>query len=126
MKTFIASLICFIVLAGLLFVFLWIVDSDIDDLIEEAQNLEEEIYHENWAQAEEEYKEFSKEWLKEKKKMGYFLEQADLETVTENVAALESYIKNKSTNEALARLSVIKMRLSVIKQNEYPTPVNIF
>ena len=125
MKTFLIASICFVLTFVLLFIYVGYVDKVAKELTVLAESIEKSIENGDWKTANDLSKVFKEIWERKSKKINFFMDQKETDTVSEGVTALLSYIKTQNKDEALAKISAINLQLKRLSEKEKPTLVNL-
>ncbi|WP_324822531.1 DUF4363 family protein [Sinanaerobacter sp. ZZT-01] len=101
-------------------------EDSIDDLSKDLENqIITEIENENWATAEEAFKDFSDQWHENKKIYTFFLDTKTLLDTDFSIGRAEAYIKLQDSPLALGELSCIQEQLKFLYLNEKISLENI-
>lgn len=125
MKTFLIASICFVLTFVLLFIYMGYVQRTTDELTVLAESIEKSIENGDWKTADDASKVFKEIWERKSKKINFFMDQKETDTVSEGLTALLSYIKTQNKDEAFAKVSAIKLQLKRLSEKEKPTLVNL-
>lgn len=125
MKTFLIASICFVLTFVLLFIYMGYVQRTTDELTVLAESIEKSIENGDWKTADDASKVFKEIWERKSKRINFFMDQKETDTVSEGLTALLSYIKTQNKDEAFAKVSAIKLQLKRLSEKEKPTIVNL-
>ena len=125
MKTFLIASICFVLTFVLLFIYMGYVQRTTDELTVLAESIEKSIEKGDWKTADDASKVFKEIWERKSKRINFFMDQKETDTVSEGLTALLSYIKTQNKDEAFAKVSAIKLQLRRLSEKEKPTLVNL-
>ena len=125
MKTFLIASICFVLTFVLLFIYMGYIQRTTDELTVLAESIEKSIENGDWKTADDASKVFKEIWERKSKRINFFMDQKETDTVSEGLTALLSYIKTQNKDEAFAKVSAIKLQLKRLSEKEKPTIVNL-
>lgn len=125
MKTIVIVVIisALLIVAGIMsYNMLYTQSEDMKTMIDE---LEESVKSESWMLASRQYTSIDKKWAKSKDTWSILIDHVEIDYINIDLAELNSFIKSKEKNDALAKLYSLRILFSHIPDKESFTIKNI-
>jgi hypothetical protein len=87
--------------------------------------LEKHIDSENWDKAATSYKDFKHSWAKVDHVWSMLIDHYEIDYINMDLGELESFIKTKTREDALAKINSLQWLVKHIPEKEFPVLKNI-
>lgn len=118
MKTFIISMVVFVLLISGVFAYSVYLDTVSSELSENLSSISEAIKKENWENCTEKINNLTKYWKKNEPILAMFNDHEDVDHIKLSISELKVYIKNHNQEEALKALEEAVIYFERIRKNE--------
>ena len=125
MKTFIISIITFIVIITLISSFLFFLNNNIQDFTLQINNIQEHLTKDDWTSSEKTYQSLAKSWESKRKWFEALSNHNKTDQITVLIAEMNILINSKDKNQVNLYCDKLKLLLYFLYDDELPTFENI-